>query len=610
MRRRSSPALIVPASALAAPGTEVVEKRIKSEAPGAKQVRESLVRVHDPLPPEVGAHPAACDWIEYLRFRHRGGPREREHADAVLVIIPGFLGGAGSFDQLARNTVRRAAQRGREIEYWSLDRRANCLEDDRGVRAAARAEDATIAWDYYWGGARGQRQDLRRLRQPRGRRLPERVRARADDGGLVHGAAHRDPRPARGGRSKVICGGHSLGGPLTAAFASWDFDGDPADQARRRLQAVRRPRRPRHHARRSAAAPVAAAAAVGGSVRLRRGTGAAPYVNAPPLTPETIQVPNVFGVGAYFDPAGHRPAAELPHTDNIDLSQRVLFSRDAAHFASDEPEHPRLHAHQRGHARRRLRRQLGAALVPALERRPGRRRAAGRQELPDPGRRHPGAARGADDAALLLGALPARSAPTAARSRLNDAGAALHVARERGLRPAPARADAVRGAGQLHRAVLPDPDPHRRRRRRRRRSQRQPRGAAARRRRPAPGAADPGRRLRRQLGRPTRARRSPASAAERARAEPRGDHPRLQPPRRRHRRLAPERRPPRAELGGARPLRARRVRSRAALAAPLAGDRRPISPANPGHFRAHLLPSSASGRRSWRPRSSVSSVHS
>ena len=26
----------------------------------------------------------------------------------------------------------------------------------------------------------------------------------------------------------MICGGHSLGGPLTAAFASWDFDGDPA----------------------------------------------------------------------------------------------------------------------------------------------------------------------------------------------------------------------------------------------------------------------------------------------------------------------------------------------------------------------------------------------
>ena len=44
-------ALIVPASALAAPGTEVVEKRVRSEAPGAKRVSESLVRVHDPLPP-------------------------------------------------------------------------------------------------------------------------------------------------------------------------------------------------------------------------------------------------------------------------------------------------------------------------------------------------------------------------------------------------------------------------------------------------------------------------------------------------------------------------------------------------------------------------------
>src|SRR2546421_283091 len=26
---------------------------------------------------------------------------------------------------------------------------------------------------------------------------------------------------------KVFCGGHSMGGPLTAAFPSWDFDGNP-----------------------------------------------------------------------------------------------------------------------------------------------------------------------------------------------------------------------------------------------------------------------------------------------------------------------------------------------------------------------------------------------
>ena len=38
---------------------------------------------------------------------------------------------------------------------------------------------------------------------------------------------------------KLICGGHSLGDLLTAALASWDFDGDPAttDDAGRSSQA-------------------------------------------------------------------------------------------------------------------------------------------------------------------------------------------------------------------------------------------------------------------------------------------------------------------------------------------------------------------------------------
>jgi hypothetical protein len=48
-------------------------------------------------------------------------------------------------------------------------------------------------------------------------------------------------------------------------------------------------------------------------------------------------VPSVFGVGAYLEPQGIDLLRELPHSDNIDLSQRVLFSRDAAHFATGEP---------------------------------------------------------------------------------------------------------------------------------------------------------------------------------------------------------------------------------------------------------------------------------
>jgi hypothetical protein len=66
-------------------------------------------------------------------------------------------------------------------------------------------------------------------------------------------------------------------------------------------------------------------------------SGAAPYVNAPPLTPETIELPNVFGVGAYYRPDGTDLLEKLPHSTNIDTSQRVLFSRDAANFATGSP---------------------------------------------------------------------------------------------------------------------------------------------------------------------------------------------------------------------------------------------------------------------------------
>ncbi|MGH2987127.1 MAG: hypothetical protein ACRDLO_10635 [Solirubrobacterales bacterium] len=323
--------LWVPAGASGAPAPgELVEKRVPSQAPGSTRVRESLVRVYDPLPAEVGPHPEACDWLEYLRFRHRNGPREPERADAVVVIIPGFLGGAASFDQLARHTVRRAAARGQKIEYWALDRRANCLEDDTGTRAAARAGDATIAWDYYWGGAAVDGKTFAGFLSPQEAEFLGEfglARTMQDWYTVLRTGIRGQSRRAR----KVICGGHSLGGPLTAAFAGWDFDGDPETK--------------RDAGYRQCAGLVgldttlALSGPGGGGVGLgiAGGSGASPYVNLPPLTPETFQVPAVFGVGAFFDPQETDLLRELPHTQNIDLSQRLLFSRDAAHFATNDP---------------------------------------------------------------------------------------------------------------------------------------------------------------------------------------------------------------------------------------------------------------------------------
>src|SRR4051812_28589676 len=124
-------AATAPASAKPLKPGKKVERTVHSNAPDRKLVKESFVRVYKPLPKSAGAYPKACDWVGYLRFRSRRGPGGAARADAVFVIIPGFLGGAGSFDQVARHTVRDAAARGKHVEFWALDRRSNCLEDHR-----------------------------------------------------------------------------------------------------------------------------------------------------------------------------------------------------------------------------------------------------------------------------------------------------------------------------------------------------------------------------------------------------------------------------------------------------------------------------------------------
>src|SRR3954453_7870349 len=135
-----------------AAGATRTEQRVRSAAPDAGRVAESYVRIRAPLPASAGAHPEACDWLGYLRFRDVNGPRRAGDADAIVTAMPGFLSGAAPLDQLARNFVRRMSDRGKHVEFWALDRRANCLEDHTGIDAAARARDANVAYVYYWRG--------------------------------------------------------------------------------------------------------------------------------------------------------------------------------------------------------------------------------------------------------------------------------------------------------------------------------------------------------------------------------------------------------------------------------------------------------------------------
>jgi hypothetical protein len=130
----------------------------------------------------------------------------------------------------------------------------------------------------------------------------------------------------------VICGGHSLGGPLTAAFASWDFDGDPdttEDAGYNQCAAF---------VGLDTTVALAGASSSGGAPVAPEEAGAPPYVNAPPLTPGTMQLPAIIGVGAYQRPAEESAVLRLiPNTPEFELTLRTLYSRNAAHFATGTP---------------------------------------------------------------------------------------------------------------------------------------------------------------------------------------------------------------------------------------------------------------------------------
>ena len=61
-------------------------------------------------------------------------PKPAAPPRAILILIPGFLGGATTFDPFARDLVDAM---GGTLEIWAIDRRPNQLEDRLGARYAA-----------------------------------------------------------------------------------------------------------------------------------------------------------------------------------------------------------------------------------------------------------------------------------------------------------------------------------------------------------------------------------------------------------------------------------------------------------------------------------------
>jgi pimeloyl-ACP methyl ester carboxylesterase len=156
--------------------------------------------------------PEALNKAHFVRYSL---PRQ-EKARAVIVLMPGFLGGVANFDRLARTVVSRDAT----LEVWAVDRRSNALEDHRVLNEAFTKRDPMIAWRYH----------IRDLGKPEGFKPlePSAVKYMGYWGLQVHLEDwRRVVQLARGYGERVILGGHSLGASLVSMYAGWDFDGTP-----------------------------------------------------------------------------------------------------------------------------------------------------------------------------------------------------------------------------------------------------------------------------------------------------------------------------------------------------------------------------------------------
>ncbi|MDH3687050.1 MAG: hypothetical protein OEP95_12535, partial [Myxococcales bacterium] len=88
----------------------------------------------------------------YTRYHLKGSGAP----DGILVLVPGFQGGAGGFEILAEQVMRRGlSDHGRVFEVWAFDRRTNLLEDTEGLDIAERTLDAQIGLDWLFGAELG-----------------------------------------------------------------------------------------------------------------------------------------------------------------------------------------------------------------------------------------------------------------------------------------------------------------------------------------------------------------------------------------------------------------------------------------------------------------------
>ena len=155
--------------------------------------------------------PAKYDKVGVIRV----GP---SNAKNVLVLEPGTSAGSAYFVPLAKWIVSKTSG----WQVWSVERRENLLEDQSELNLAKEGKaTATQVFDYYLGY----------LKNPSVKHHFQLISNSSVEFANQWGMnvavedLHRVIEAAKKLGGKVVLGGHSLGGSVVTAYATWDFNG-------------------------------------------------------------------------------------------------------------------------------------------------------------------------------------------------------------------------------------------------------------------------------------------------------------------------------------------------------------------------------------------------
>ena len=144
-----------------------------------------------------------------------------KRAKNVLLLNPGTSASAAYFAPLARTIVKQAPG----WQVWAIERRENLLEDHSVAdRAKAGQADGKKLFDYYLNFTTDSSiQDHFQF-------IPDDQVAFARGWGMrveIEDLRRVVKVAQKRGARRVVVGGHSLGGSITSAYATWDFNGKP-----------------------------------------------------------------------------------------------------------------------------------------------------------------------------------------------------------------------------------------------------------------------------------------------------------------------------------------------------------------------------------------------